>query len=329
MDKPSRNTNPKASGNTRPEHHQVRTFLPVDDNDDYHLKPKPTKSNKVTLKPLPQEGTSHSKLIKCQVSPSSSDIKEMDLTDQPQDIEKGGDVIIRGVLPANQFMSKTFAGVSLCMAATLLWITIVCASDGVQQFYINNRWFTVLTAIFSILLILILYCAPPLSHRYPNNYCFLIAVVTCVTFCLGTVGAYVPALVLLSTIIVSAALSFLLAVYALKTRTDFTTTGGMISAGPVVLLFLVFLALTVEKAFHVFFALGFIMLFCVYIVFDVQWISGRRQRQPGLNDFVVAVLTVYVDMFKLPAVILIFIGGVLQKVFDCLEQGATSCYCCL
>jgi FtsH-binding integral membrane protein len=90
-----------------------------------------------------------------------------------------------------------------------------------------------------------------------------------------------------------------LTLYAITTKTDFTTKYGVILVLFTAVLMLTFISIFTKVLFwhNLLCALG-IVLFGIYIVIDTQMVVGGKRYGLGLDDWAVASLILYIDIIQ-------------------------------
>lgn len=91
-----------------------------------------------------------------------------------------------------------------------------------------------------------------------------------------------------------------LSIYAIFTKTDFTTKYGIVIVLLVALLMLGIFTLIFQSAWlqNIYCALG-VIVFGIYLVIDTQMIIGGRRFGITLDDYVIGALILYIDIIQL------------------------------
>lgn len=146
-------------------------------------------------------------------------------------------------------------------------------------------------------------CCQQVARKYPQNYVFLAIVTICEAIVVGFISAmYTTPSVLMAAGLTGGIFSCLTA-YAIYTKTDFTGMGMYLMVALCGLSLTGFLCIffpyspTVQKIMAGFGAI----LFSFYIVYDTQLICGgnHKKHQFGVDDYVFAALTIYLDIINL------------------------------
>ncbi len=93
-----------------------------------------------------------------------------------------------------------------------------------------------------------------------------------------------------------------LSIYAATTKTDFTMMGGMLFACSIgLLLFGIFAGIFYKTCpvLHIFFCLIAIVLYSIYLIYDIQLLVGGKTYEFTIDDYVIASVCLYIDIMLL------------------------------
>eukprot|EP01138_Halocafeteria_seosinensis_P016053 gb/GECG01016381.1/.p1 GENE.gb/GECG01016381.1/~~gb/GECG01016381.1/.p1 ORF type:complete len:295 (+),score=20.21 gb/GECG01016381.1/:1-885(+) len=163
--------------------------------------------------------------------------------------------------------------------------------------------------ILSIGFLLTLSCFPQVARTYPQNYICLGAFTLFESYLVGVVSSFYQTDTVLLALGLTISVFLALTVFAWQTKTDFTAASGLMTSFLALLLFTGILSLFIPSLRLVYASLG-ALLFSGFIVFDTQLILGgeHRQLQFTVDDYVLAALSLYIDVVQLFLYILRLIG---------------------
>jgi FtsH-binding integral membrane protein len=209
----------------------------------------------------------------------------------------------------NGFIRKVFG----IVCAQILLTAIVCffslTSKSFFQFQRENYWLMIFSIIFVMIFPCTILCCDSLWRKVPQNYICLGIFTLCMAYMVGYIcGASNPLIVF-----IAAAMTFFmvlgLTVYAATTKTDITTKGS--------LLFILGMSLLILSLFSIFFFSYFlilllttlwIILFGIYLVYDIQLIVGNKEMYLGIEDYILGAILLYTDIINLFAYLLQFLS---------------------
>ena len=98
------------------------------------------------------------------------------------------------------------------------------------------------------------------------------------------------------------AMTIAITFYAMKTKSDFTVCGSLFFVLSIGMLMFVTLGIFMGSSFgywHRFISVIFVIIYGLYLVFDVQLIAGGRSHEISLDDYVIGALLLYVDIMMI------------------------------
>merc|ERR1712216_974448 len=152
-----------------------------------------------------------------------------------------------------------------------------------------------------------LVCCIENARRYPTNYMLLGLFTLFEGILIGCVSAtYDPDTVMLA-MGMTAGVTVGLMLFACQTKYDFTGMGGYMFAALLVLVlwgwfgYMFCFSQTTCKTINTVYCAAGVMIFSFYIVYDTQLIVGgsHKKYQYGLDDYVFAALSLYLDIINL------------------------------
>jgi FtsH-binding integral membrane protein len=216
------------------------------------------------------------------------------------------------------FVQKVFGILAVQLGITF-GVILLFSLDGPVQRYVDMRdpeahqWPFFLALTTGIGCLLTLTCCSHQARVYPNNYVFLGIFTIAESVMLGVVCAAYALDSILIAVGMTAMLTLGLVAYATTTKRDFTGAGPylfmalwMLMMYGLVLSFFPVLRHSVQTAYSL---IG-VVIFSFYVVFDVQLILGGKHTKYrfGVDEFVFAALSVYLDIVNLFLYFLDFFG---------------------
>lgn len=209
--------------------------------------------------------------------------------------------VVGGVQVRHAFIRKVLFLLTvqlLLMAAVAMPILI---KKPVRRFLRVNPWVFFLSLVLTATLLLVLACSESARRRHPTNL-LLFGAFTLAQGCLvGTASATYATNAPVVGVLITAAVSLALIVYALQTSVDFTASGGMLFSALIVLIVVSLAERYLGfKTLHLLIGGCGALLFCAYLVFDVQLLaSGESSYSVSADEFVFGAINVYTDVINL------------------------------
>ena len=203
--------------------------------------------------------------------------------------------------------------VYMILATQLIFTTIITiiplVSDSAKDYLYNNIWILIVAAIFSIALSCALICVRSLARKVPTNYILL----GLFTLCESLIVAYSAAATEPRTVVMAACLTAAivigLTVYAITTKTDFTTCLAaawmlgflLLGFGLMAIIFQSYVVTVVYCALAV-------IVFGFYLIIDTQLVVGGRTHQLCEDEYIMGALILYIDIVVLFLKLLAILG---------------------
>mmetsp|Transcript_81606 Transcript_81606/g.227071 ORF Transcript_81606/g.227071 Transcript_81606/m.227071 type:complete len:233 (-) Transcript_81606:284-982(-) len=159
-------------------------------------------------------------------------------------------------------------------------------------------------------------CCQAVARTFPTNYLFLFAITALQSIVLGFVCTMYTGESVLIAVATTSAVFLCLTLYACFTKVDFTGCGPYLFAG-VMCLMCFSLTMSIWSFFapiptgiRMVYALGGVLLFSFFIVYDTQLIVGGTHMAHcfDVDDYVFAALNIYMDIINLFLMLLELFG---------------------
>jgi FtsH-binding integral membrane protein len=198
------------------------------------------------------------------------------------------------------FVRKVYGILSVQLVLT----TIIAIPIQLHPHWVAaNRQVANFAMIGSLCLVLgVTCCCQAMARVYPYNYVFLLLVTVCEAIIVGFISAMYTTESVLMMMMLTAGIFVGLTFYAMTTKSDFTGSGGFLSAGLMCLLLTGLLMAFFPSPMGQKLMAGFgALLFSGYIVYDTQLILGDKHKAHrfGIDDYVFAALNIYLDIINL------------------------------
>lgn len=144
-------------------------------------------------------------------------------------------------------------------------------------------------------------CCQDAYRKHPGNYILLSVFTICTSYMVAVTTTMYDQNTVLYAFITTLAVTITLTLYAFQTKYDFTTWGGGLLSCLMCLIVLGIINIFVQNSFlQTLIAAGGALLFSFYIIYDTQMIvGGDHKYQFGIDDYVFATMTLYLDIINL------------------------------
>lgn len=207
---------------------------------------------------------------------------------------------------------KVFGILAAQLLLTAAIATPIVAHAGVRSYVLRSGWLTGLAMVASFVLLLVLTLSESARHKHPTNLFLLAGFTAAEGILVGAITSQYQMPAILLAVGLTAAITVGLTAYAMQTKRDFTTSGGLLVTLLLTLLFTgLFAAFTRSPAIHLLMGGAGALLFGAYIVYDVQLLAGNAgvtAVQLSADEYVVGAIQVYLDVVNLFLHLLRFIS---------------------
>ena len=208
------------------------------------------------------------------------------------------------------FIRKVYSLLSVQLVITFGIMMIWNLNEEAKQYAMTHKWIGLVIVLCSLIPLCSLACCQSVARMFPINL-ILLAVFAILQGCaLGFIGASIQTVVILIAVGITGIVVIGLTIFAFQTRIDFTVfTGGMLA------LLLTLLAIGIIAAIvrvhwlsMLYAALG-TLVFSIYIIIDTQLIMGGKTVEISPEEYVLAVLHLYIDIIQLFFMVLNLTNG--------------------
>nr|XP_010343601.1 protein lifeguard 2-like [Saimiri boliviensis boliviensis] len=208
------------------------------------------------------------------------------------------------------FIIKVFLILSVQLVITVVIISVFIFWEALKVWVLKTPWFvyTIFPAFFVVFILLA--CCGNLRRQVPANYILLGLFTVLQGLMLGAISVFYKANEVLWATAATALVTLALTLFALQTKWDFTLlNGGLFVFCFVLIVYGIILIFVPLYWLHLLYAGLGTVLFSLYLVMDVQLMLGGHHRYSlDPEEYVFAVLNIYLDIINLFLFILRLIG---------------------
>ena len=207
------------------------------------------------------------------------------------------------------FIHKVYGVLSFQLIITSLFCMTACTDAG-ANFFKTNPALMVLMVILAFATLIPLACCQNVAHKVPLNYLLLLLFTIAEGYLVATACASYSAASILAAVGMTTGIVVALTFYALYTKTDYSTKGGLLCGLLIALiLFGLIVSLSELPILNCIYCLCGSVLFSCYIVVDAQLVIGRGANKYSVDSYIMAAMAIYLDVINLLVLILRLIGG--------------------
>ena len=107
----------------------------------------------------------------------------------------------------------------------------------------------------------------------------------------------------------TAAMTIGLTIYAFTTKKDFTTMGGVLFACLLgLILFGIACVFSRSRIMNIIYCSCGVVLFGIYLIYDVQLLTGDKERSIDMDDYIYGAVAIYLDIINIFLYLLRILG---------------------
>jgi len=213
------------------------------------------------------------------------------------------------------FIRKVFAILTFQLLYTVGFAALSMFVDKLGSFMVTNLWLLYLSAAISIVVMLIVACFTRVARKVPLNY-FMLGLFTVATaYWVGVICAVYEqsgsGIYVLIALVLTAGMTLGLTLFACFTKRDITTKGWSLFVVSLGLFMFLWLAIFFHSSWlYTVLASLIVILFGVYLVYDVQLIMGNKTVKLSEDDYIIGALVLYTDIITIFLYLLSLIGNI-------------------
>ena len=240
---------------------------------------------------------------------------QTDLTGQKQHQEFNAEVYVRlgfirkvyGILAVMLSISSFF----ICLSTIKPIHDYFDQRDGGKDISIIFYILLIISFIGTFATIIPLFCSRTIAKRVPLNYILLLIFTLCESYALFFISACYEPQIVITAMVLTAAIVLGITFYAMTTKSDFTMCGGCLFA--ILFLFIAFGILLAifgikNKIIYMFVCLVGLLIYSIYLVYDTQITMGNHGFKYEIDEYVWAAVNLYIDIIEIFIYILRILG---------------------
>ena len=192
-----------------------------------------------------------------------------------------------GVLTAQLLLTTIFSG-------------LACLSQSVKTFLLTHVGLFYIMLIVAIILPFVIVCCPGIMRQVPQNYFILFAFTFAESYLVAMICCVTNPSIVFMAAFMTFCLCVSLTIYAITTKTDITTKGGLLFIlCCAFIMFSLFGLFTSNKFFHILLCCLGIILFGFYLLYDTQLIIGTKSELIETDDYILGSFHLYIDIINI------------------------------
>lgn len=201
-----------------------------------------------------------------------------------------------------QFVIKVLSILSCMLMITTSVVSIITVSKSTQLFLLENWWLSLVAGILLFSVSIVLGCSEKLRKSFPLNYALLLALTLTQSILLCYIVAAYETNSVFVGIFITCIVTGAVATLSASTTYDLTQLESHLVVAVAVLAVVqlgAFVFVPSLRKIDTVFGGVAAMVFCLYIALDIHLLLGNQHNQLYPEDYIGAVITLYIDVINL------------------------------
>ena len=205
------------------------------------------------------------------------------------------------------FVRKVYSILASQMTLTFGFVAFVKSNESLEEGLLSVPGLYIGCVILALVIQCMLLCCRGFARKTPTNYLLLAVFTICWTIIVGQICAIYDASVVISAALMTAVVTLSLTVYAMFTKSDFTSLCGPFMCWGLLMIICISMLMS-TLSFLVFswtdtyipFAAGFgVIIYGLFLIIDTQLICGGGRYELTIDDYIVGALILYLDIIMI------------------------------
>lgn len=209
------------------------------------------------------------------------------------------------------FIRKVYSILMVQLLVTLSFIALVFYHAPTRQYIAEHPMIFILALVAFLVSMCGLACCGDVRRKAPMNYILLAVFTLAESFLLAITASRYRSEEVIIAVGITAAVALGLTLFAFQTKYDFTMMGGALFVGVLILMIFGFVAMIFQtKVITLIYASLGAFMFSIYLIYDTQlMLGGKHSYAISPEEYIFAVLNLYLDIVQLFMHILTIIGA--------------------
>ncbi|EDV94202.1 GH25207, partial [Drosophila grimshawi] len=195
------------------------------------------------------------------------------------------------------------------LAVTAVITSVFIFNEDAKFWLYDHIYIFIVGAVGAAIISFVLFCYRSVARTVPINYILLIAFTLFQSIIVSCICIFYSTDKIFYALGITIAVCVGLALFAIFAPCDFTGCGPYLCVLMIVLVLLGLLMFFIKSKILVWIYVGLgLLLFSLYLVYDIQLMVGKRRNQYSEDDYIIAALSIYIDVIHIFIYILTIFG---------------------
>ena len=207
------------------------------------------------------------------------------------------------------FIYKVFGIVTYQMILLFVMVYLGFISKTFREWLLTSVTMLIITLILVIVCLFAPIFRPSLFKQVPTNYILLTLFTLSYSWWIAAYTVSFTQSSVLFSLFLTVTMVLSLTIYAFVTKKDFSSMGAFLFTALSMLIVASLIQIFVQiRLLYLIELYGGLIIFCIYLIYDVQLIVGKGNNKFGEDDYILAALNLYLDIIGIFVRILAIFG---------------------
>lgn len=206
------------------------------------------------------------------------------------------------------FVRKVY---SILAVQLFITVSLICVSfiPKVNFYLRTNLTLFYVSLGLSVILFFTLICFKTVARKVPLNYILLFTWTLLESYMLATCASLFDQYAVITAMGMTVIVTLALTIYALTTKVNFYWCSSLIFAISGIMIGYIIFALVFRIYLDALYCALGVTLYSIYLIYDTQLIIGKFRIAYSIDDYIFAVMSIYIDIIQIFLFILRIFGG--------------------
>ena len=208
------------------------------------------------------------------------------------------------------FIRKVLSIIMVQFIISVGFTALALYSEPVQNLMLKHWYLAFLMILAEIVFFITLSCYQENCRKYPRNYILLLLFTLATTYVTAFLCVVSASAVVLIAILATVFFVLGLILYIFFTNRDLTFNIAILMYLPIGVVFIiVFLSTWPGHLGNAMISMFIVALFGMYLIYDMQKLSGKFGEEYKIDDYIIAALTIYTDIILIFKQLIMLLSG--------------------
>lgn len=214
----------------------------------------------------------------------------------------------------HDFIKRVYSLLSINIAITFGIVSLFSMYDNASKWLLEHYWVSVISSIFSLILIIIFSCFSSIAKNHYVGVTLLLLLSLFFGMSISGIAVYTSKFSVLLACGITIFVFLALTIFSMQVKCDFTGWGPYLLIGLLIIFIYSVILIFIPRnniSYIILGALG-VLIFSFYIIYDTQLIIGGKHKKHefGVDEYIFATISLYLDVVNIFTYILMILNAI-------------------